>query len=226
MLSLRTNIKRDGGASESARSPMRLSSVGGILHHLQRVPHVAGKHLLLEHLKLLSIGTVLTLAPRGPALPGLQSPVNRKHRWQHLELITCHVHLVNLQEKRAAAVTPRQNGISRSGRLKSIRTNRACALAHSRSIDRVSPPDINRLDLPAPKTKIANEGTNARAQSHEMKGDGENRGGFPNTVTRWNLCRGRSAVTASGQTSGRKGTTSAPRFFTAPQRASASPGSF
>lgn len=87
---------------------MRLLSVAGVLHHLERVPHVTSKHLLLERFELLPVGTVLTLAPRRSALPRLQSPVNRKHGRQHLELITRHVHLVNLQEKRAAAVTPRQ----------------------------------------------------------------------------------------------------------------------
>lgn len=114
---------RDGRASDSARPSMRLSSVGGALHHLERIPHVAGEHLLLERLELLPVGTVLTLAPRGSALPGLQSPMNRKHGRQHLELITRHVHLVNLEEKRAAAVTPRPNSpvvieYRTSGRLK------------------------------------------------------------------------------------------------------------
>lgn len=58
---------------------MSLSSVS-VLHHLQRVSRVTSEHLLLKRLELLSVGTVLTLAPGGPGLPGLQSPVARKYR--------------------------------------------------------------------------------------------------------------------------------------------------
>lgn len=61
------------------RPSMSLSSVG-VLHHFQRISHVTSEHLLLERLELLPVGTVLTLAPSGPGLPGLQSPVAREYR--------------------------------------------------------------------------------------------------------------------------------------------------
>jgi len=52
------------------RPSMSLSSVG-VLHHFQRISHVTSEHFLLERLELFPVGTVLTLAPSGPGLPGL-----------------------------------------------------------------------------------------------------------------------------------------------------------
>lgn len=48
---------------------------------------------------MLSIGTVLPLAPAGPALARLQAPVNGERRREHFELVARHVHLIDLQTK-------------------------------------------------------------------------------------------------------------------------------
>lgn len=78
MLNLRVNVNEDEGL-ESTRSSMSLSSVS-VFHHFQRISHVTSEHFFLKRLELLPVGTVLTLAPGGSALPGLQSPVDRKYR--------------------------------------------------------------------------------------------------------------------------------------------------